>query len=104
MSDVKELYQKNPKGENKKRKRFFAHRQVSDSIPMALLLALTGGFLDAYTYVTRGGVFANAQTGNFALMALNLAYFRRIKRNILLMNPNIIGKVKQKKGKYLKHN
>lgn len=35
---------------------------------------------------------------------LNLAYFRRIKRNILLINPNITGKVNQKKGKYLKHN
>ena len=73
MPDVKELYQKNPKGENKKRKRFFAHRQVSDSIPLALLLALTGGFLDAYTYVTRGGVFANAQTGNIVLLGISVS-------------------------------
>lgn len=36
-------------------------------------LALTGGFLDAYTYVSRGGVFANAQTGNLVLMGIKLA-------------------------------
>lgn len=40
---------------------------------IGLLLALVGGFLDAYTYVTRGGVFANAQTGNIVLLALNAA-------------------------------
>ena len=35
-----------------KRKRILTtRRQMSDSVPLALLLALTGGFLDAYTYV-----------------------------------------------------
>lgn len=34
---------------------------------------LPGGFLDAYTYLLRGGVFANAQTGNMVLMALYAA-------------------------------
>ena len=34
------------------------------------LLAATGGFLDAYTYVARGRVFANAQTGNLVLLGL----------------------------------
>ena len=38
--------------------------QMSESLAIGLLLALTGGFLDAYTYVARGRVFANAQTGN----------------------------------------
>ena len=38
--------------------------QRSESFPIGVLLALTGGFLDAYTYVSRGGVFANAQTGS----------------------------------------
>ncbi len=37
------------------------------------LLAVVGGFLDAYTYILRGGVFANAQTGNIVLLALNIA-------------------------------
>lgn len=35
--------------------------QRSESFPIGVLLALTGGFLDAYTYVSRGGVFANAR-------------------------------------------
>lgn len=37
------------------------------------LLACVGGFLDAYTYSLRGGVFANAQTGNIVLLAVNIA-------------------------------
>ena len=40
---------------------------------VSLALATVGGFLEAYTYVTRDGVFANAQTGNIARMGLNLA-------------------------------
>jgi uncharacterized membrane protein YoaK (UPF0700 family) len=37
---------------------------------LGLLLAIVGGFLDAYTYVSRHGVFANAQTGNVVLLAI----------------------------------
>ena len=29
-----------------------------------------GGFLDAYTYLSRNGVFATAQTGNIVLMVV----------------------------------
>ena len=47
--------------------------QVSDSIPIGVLLTFVGGYLDAYTYISRGGVFANAQTGNVVLLGLNLA-------------------------------
>lgn len=47
--------------------------QPSESFPMAVILTLVGGFLDAYTYVCRDGVFANAQTGNFARLAISLA-------------------------------
>ena len=36
------------------------------------LLAFSGGFQDAYTYIGRGKVFANAQTGNLVLMSMNL--------------------------------
>ena len=32
-----------------------------------------GGFLDVYTYLLRGGVFANAQTGNLVLLGIGLA-------------------------------
>ena len=47
--------------------------QRSESFFVGALLSLTGGFLDAYTYITRGGVFANAQTGNMVLMGLRLS-------------------------------
>ena len=40
------------------------HIQVSESFLLCALLTMTGGFLDVYTYITRGHVFANAQTGN----------------------------------------
>ncbi|WP_289197192.1 DUF1275 family protein [uncultured Dubosiella sp.] len=33
-------------------------------------LSLVGGFLETYTYRTRSGVFANAQTGNVLKMIL----------------------------------
>ncbi len=46
---------------------------VSEWLETGLLLCFTGGFLDAYTYLVRGGVFANAQTGNIILLALGLA-------------------------------
>ena len=48
------------------------HRQMSESFRLGAVLALTGGFLDAYTYLIRGGVFANAQTGNIVLLSQNL--------------------------------
>lgn len=48
-------------------------KQMSDRYAVGILLALTGGCLDAYTYLLRGGVFANAQTGNIVLLGVNLA-------------------------------
>ena len=36
------------------------------------LLMLTGGIFGAFTYILRGGVFCNAQTGNFLLLAMAL--------------------------------
>ncbi len=47
--------------------------QRSESLCAAALLALGGGLLDAYTYLCRGGVFANAQTGNMVLLAIRAA-------------------------------
>lgn len=44
--------------------------QVSESLELGVLLALSGGFMDAYSYIERGEVFANAQTGNMILMGL----------------------------------
>jgi uncharacterized membrane protein YoaK (UPF0700 family) len=39
----------------------------------ALLLTLTNGFMDGYTYYVRGGVFANVQTGNVILFAIDIS-------------------------------
>jgi uncharacterized membrane protein YoaK (UPF0700 family) len=47
--------------------------QVSDSFALGTILSFAGGFLDAYTYIARGGVFANAQTGNIVLLGLHAA-------------------------------
>lgn len=33
----------------------------------------TGGMMDAYSYIMRGHVFANAQTGNMLLFGVNLS-------------------------------
>ena len=46
-------------------------RQMSDAFRTTVFLTLSGGFQDAYTYMGRGKVFANAQTGNIVLMATN---------------------------------
>ena len=42
--------------------------QPSESLAVGFLLALTGGLLDAYSYLNRGEVFATAETGNIVLM------------------------------------
>lgn len=47
--------------------------QPSDTFAVAALLALSGGLLDAYSYLCRGGVFANAQTGNLVLLGVHAA-------------------------------
>lgn len=44
-----------------------------ETLPVALLLILAAGMLDAYTYVAHGGVFANAMTGNLVVMTVKLA-------------------------------
>ena len=48
------------------------NRQISESIEVGIFLALSGGFMDAYSYINRGKVFANAETGNIILMALKV--------------------------------
>ncbi|MDR1841982.1 MAG: DUF1275 domain-containing protein [Holophagales bacterium] len=45
---------------------------ISDSLWLAMLLSLSGGLMDSYSYLERGGVFANAQTGNILLFSVNL--------------------------------
>ena len=47
--------------------------QPSESLPVGLLLALTGGLLDAYSYLNRGEVFSTAETGNLVLLGVHAA-------------------------------
>lgn len=46
---------------------------VHETIYICTAMALVSGFLEAYTYLLKGGIFANAQTGNFALMGIAIA-------------------------------
>ena len=45
---------------------------MSESFVIAGILSISGELQDAYTYMYRGKVFANAQTGNIVLLAQNL--------------------------------
>ena len=47
--------------------------QTSETIRLGIILALSGGFMDAYSYICRGQVFANAQTGNMLLFGVHLS-------------------------------
>ena len=44
--------------------------RTAGTLRLAVLLAAAGGFLDGFTYVAHGGVFANAQTGNVVLLGV----------------------------------
>ena len=46
---------------------------MSESFILGSILSLVGGYFDAYTYIARDGVFANAQTGNVVLLGISLA-------------------------------
>ena len=48
------------------------HGQMSDTFHAAVFVTRSGGFQDAYTYICRGQVFANAQTGNIVLLSAAL--------------------------------
>lgn len=56
------------------REKLFSQQfHVSESLVLGILLAIVGGYLDTYSYLSRGQVFANAQTGNIVLLGLNLS-------------------------------
>lgn len=44
-----------------------------ESFFVCITLAVVGGFLESFTYILKGGVFCNAQTGNFAMLAIYFA-------------------------------
>ena len=48
------------------------HGQMSEAFRTVMFLSASGGLQDAYTYIGRGEVFANAQTGNIVLLSQNL--------------------------------
>lgn len=50
-----------------------AGEPAEESFFLALLLTVTGGFLDAYTFCCRDQVFSNAQTGNVVRVGIALA-------------------------------
>ena len=50
-------------------KRKISHGQMSEALATAGFLSASGGLQDAYTYLFRGKVFANAQTGNIVLLS-----------------------------------
>lgn len=60
---------------NKKREsgKMEQKKQMSESLRLGILLALSGGFMDAYSYLGRDQVFANAQTGNILLLGVKLS-------------------------------
>jgi uncharacterized membrane protein YoaK (UPF0700 family) len=49
------------------------HRVVG-SLPSAILLAITGGSLDAFIYINHGHVFAAAMTGNGVLLGVSILH------------------------------
>jgi len=60
------------------------HINTSDSLRLGVLLAIVGGFLDAYTFICRGGVFANAQTGNIVLVGIDVAQGKFVQASMAL--------------------
>ena len=55
-----------------KEEKLQAPTKTSESVRLGVLLAIVGGFLDGYTFICRGGVFANAQTGNIVLFGVEI--------------------------------
>jgi uncharacterized membrane protein YoaK (UPF0700 family) len=48
-------------------------RSLSGMFAIASVFASVGGYLDAYSYLARGHVFANAQTANVVLFGVRAA-------------------------------
>lgn len=61
-------------------------KKMSETFLTGAILAVAGGFLDAYTYICRGAVFANAQTGNIVLMGIKFAN-GQIKNSLVYLVP-----------------
>ena len=77
--------------------------RIEESLGLALLLAVVGGFLDAYTFIGRGGVFANAQTGNIVLLGIyaSKGEWQQVIRVILPISAFIVGVLASEMIKHL---
>ena len=66
---------------------------MSEAFRNSVFLTLSGGFQDAYTYIGRGKVFANAQTGNIVLLATNLCEgnFARVGHYLVPLLAFVVG-------------
>ena len=64
---------------------------TSTSLRFALLLTCASGFLDSYTFLARGGVFANAQTGNVIFLGLVPIpdLFQLMRRSLAVVQPSL---------------
>jgi uncharacterized membrane protein YoaK (UPF0700 family) len=49
-------------------------RAVVSILVIACLFSIAGGYLDAYSYLAHGHVFANTQTGNFVLFSVEASH------------------------------
>ena len=61
------------------------NNNTSESLRLGVLLAIVGGFLDAYTFICRGGVFANAQTGNIVLVGVEATKGNFVQASMALL-------------------
>lgn len=77
--------------------------RIEESLGLALLLAVVGGFLDAYTFIGRGGIFANAQTGNIVLLGIyaSKGEWQQVIRVILPISAFILGVLASEMIKHL---
>ena len=53
--------------------KYFKYKVTEESMRLGAILAIAGGFLDAYSYIVCDGVFANAQTGNIAIFGMAIS-------------------------------
>jgi uncharacterized membrane protein YoaK (UPF0700 family) len=68
-------------------------RRVVSSLPSAILLAFTGGSLDAFIYLNHGHVFATAMTGNGVLLGVSILHrdYAQALRHLLPIFGFILG-------------
>ena len=73
------------------------------TLGFAVLLTGSSGFLDAYTYLERGGVFANAQTANVVLGAIAVVEGRWLQAGQHLLTISTFAVAGRSAGSRLRH-